>query len=184
MRRVSRLVALSLVAVGWLVVLTAQLPAEQPLSPLRLAMRATGTAGLQSLRYVAFGATYAAGTPARQPLPRYEGSFDTTPHACLEAATREGADVRRVALGIELSFETAGRRHACILNDQYLVDRVQVWVHDPVGGEVLVETFYRDYQRVGRMMFPMHITQDRASQPAFDLWVSTVEARHDNRALQ
>ena len=179
MRRVSRLVVYSTLATAWLVVLTAQLPAQQPADPLRAALRAMGARDLQSLRYSGFGATYTAGAvAARVPLPRYEAGLETTPHGFLQAAAANHAVTRAVPLGIEISFVAGGQRFAGVLNERHLLDRVTAWVPDPVHGEVLVETFYRDYDRFGRVLFPTHITRDYARRPALDLWVSSVEARH------
>ena len=179
MRRVSRLVAYSALATVWLVVLTAQLPAQQSVDPLRAATTAMGAGTLRSLRYQGFGATYSRGAGAKRvPLPRYEAGLETTPHGFLRAAAANGAVVRAVPLGIEIGFVAGGRRYAGIVNERNLVDRVRTWVHDPVHGEMLVETFYRDYDRFGRVMFPTHITQDRAGRPALDLWVLSVAAQH------
>jgi hypothetical protein len=179
-RRVTRLVAISSVATGWLVVLTAQLPAQQAVDPLRAAMAAMGAGNLRSLRYLGFGATYAAGSAGtRVPLARYEAGMETTPHGFLQAAAANHAVARVVPLGVEISFVSGGRRYAGVLNERNLVDRVQTSIHDPVHGETIVETLYRDYDTFGRVMFPTHITRDHARRPALDLWVTTVEAHHD-----
>jgi len=180
MRRMSRLVALSALATAWLVAFAAQLPAQQALDPLRAAMVTIGAAGVQSLQYVAFGATYSAGPGAtRVPLPRYEGGIEMTPHGFLQAAAAHQAVTRPVHLGIEISFVAGGRRYAGVLNERNEVDRVRTWTPDPVHGDMLVETFFRDYERFGRVLFPTHITQDRARRPALDLWVSSVEAHYN-----
>jgi hypothetical protein len=180
MRRMSRLVALCALATAWLVAFAAQLPAQQAMDPLRAAMVAIGAAGVQSLQYVAFGATYSAGPAAtRIPLPRYEGGIEMTPHGFLQAAAAHQAVARPVHLGVEISFVAGGRRYAGVLNERHEVDRVRTWTPDPVHGDMLEETFFRDYERFGRVMFPTHITQDRANRPALDLWVSSVEAHYN-----
>ena len=182
MRRVSRLTACAALATAWLMVLTAQLPAQKAVDPLRAAIRTMGAGRLQSLRYEAFGATYTAGAAStRVPLPHYEAGIDSTPHAFLRAAAAHGAVARPVPLGVEVSFAADGRRFTGLVNARHLVDRVRTWASDPLHGEILVETYYRDYNRFGRVMFPTHITQDRARRPALDLWVSSVEAHHDNK---
>ena len=179
MRRVTRLTALSSVAALWLVVLSVQLPAQQAPDPLRAAIATSGTSGLSALRFVAFGATYSQGpVPARIPLPRYDGDLETTPHGFLRAAAAHGAVSKPGPLGTEIGFSAGGRRYAGILDERFLLDRIQVSYPDPVRGEVLVETFFRDYRRFGRVMFPMHITRDRGRLPELDLWVSSVEAHH------
>ena len=180
MRRMTRLVAISAVAGVAGSLLTAQVPAQQAVDPLRAAMVAMGAAGVQSLRYVAFGATYTAGPAAtRMPLPRYEGGIEMTPHGFLQAAAAHQAVARPVHLGVEISFVAGGRRYAGVLNERNQVDRVRTWTPDPVYGDMLVETFFRDYERFGRVLFPRHITQDRARRPALDLWVSSVEAHYN-----
>jgi hypothetical protein len=178
-RCLGRLAAVSLVAAGWLVLLTAQLPAQQAPDPLRAALAKSGARHLRALRFTAFGARYSGGAASvRVPLPRYEGGLDTTPHGFLRAAAANRAAVRAVPLGVELSFVSGGQRVAGVLNEQFLVDRVRTWVSDP-GGDRVIDTYFRDYRRLGRVMFPMHITQDHGPRPALDLWVTAIEAHHD-----
>ena len=102
-----------------------------------------------------------------------------TPHGFLQAAAAHHAVARPVHLGVEISFVAGGRRYAGVLNERNQVDRVRTWMPDPVYGDMLVETFFRDYERFGRVLFPTHITQDRARRPALDLWVSSVEAHYN-----
>jgi hypothetical protein len=207
-RRLSRLVAVSTVAAGWLVLLTAQLPAEQAPDPVRAAFRALGASQVRSLRFTGFGATYSAQHPslqerwARVPLKDYVADVDyaapamrvrptaaterlrqvwATPHGFLKAASANSATTRTVPLGTEVSFSADGRRFVGILNQRNLVDRVQTWVDSPAPGDGLVETFYRDYERHGAVMFPRHITQHQDGFPTLDLWVAAV---HVNRPFE
>lgn len=203
MRRVTRLVAVSAVAACWLVVLTAQLPAQQAPDPVRAATRALGVSQVRSLRFTGFGATYAPGPGlsamerwVRVPLPDYVADVDyaapamrvqpagvadplqqvwATPHGFLKAAMANGATTRTVPLGTEVSFSAEGRPFVGILNEQHQVDRVQTWVDGPARADGLVETFYRDYERHGAVTFPRHITQQRDGYPTLDLWVATVD---------
>ena len=205
----TRLVAVSAVAACWLVVLTAQLPAQQAPDPVRAAFRALGASQVRSLRFTGFGATYAAAQGpslqqrwARIPLRDYVAEVDyaapamrvrpqhaterlrqiwATPHGFLKAASANSATTRTVALGTEVSFSADGRRFVGILNNQHLVDRVQTWEDNPALGDRLVETFYRDYERHGPVMFPRHITQHRDGFPTLDIWVATVDV---NRPLE
>jgi hypothetical protein len=180
MRRLARLFAVVATAAAWLVVLSVQLPAQQAPDALRSAIARSGVSGLTSLRFVAFGATYAPGASSvRTPLPRYEGGLEATPHAFLRDAAAHRAVSRPVPLGTEITFAAHGRQYVGILDDRYLLDRVQVSYQDPVRGEVVLETFFRDYRRFGRVTFPMHITRDRGQHPELDLWVSSVEAHHN-----
>lgn len=210
MRRVRGLVAVSAVAACWLVVLTAQLPAQQAPDPIRAAFRALGASQVRTLRLSGFGATYTptpgqspsrAGMGRRVALKDYVADIDytapamrvqprvaaegfqriwATPHGFLKAASGNGATTRTVPLGTEVRFSAEGRRYVGILNEQHMVDRVQTWADGPVRGDVLVETFYRDYERHGAVMFPRHITQHRDGLPALDVWVATVDV---NRAV-
>jgi hypothetical protein len=180
MRRVTRLTALASVAAGWLVLLSVQLPAQQAPDPLRMAIATSGASDLGSLRFVAFGASYAPGAASvRTPLPHYDGGLDTTPQGFLRAAAAHGAVSRPGPLGTEISFGADGRQYSGVLDERYLLDRIQVSYRDPLHGQTVIETFFRDYRRFGRVMFPMHITQDRGRRPALDLWVSSVEVHHN-----
>ncbi|HEY6507309.1 MAG TPA: hypothetical protein VIY56_04800 [Vicinamibacterales bacterium] len=203
MRLMSRLVSVSAVATCWLVVLTAQLPAQQAPDPVRAAFRALGASHVRSLRFTGFGATYAVGQPqwpqqrwARVPLPDYVADVDyaapamrvqppgatdplqqvwVTPHGFLKAASANRATTRTVPLGTEVSFSVDGHRYVGILDRQNRVERVHTWVGGPQPGAGLVETFYRDYERHGAVMFPRHITQYQGGFPVLDLWVAAVD---------
>jgi hypothetical protein len=200
-RLVTRLVTVSAVATCWLVVLTAQLPAQAP-DPVRAASRALGVSLVRSLRFTGFGATFPAGQSGslserwtRIPLKDYVAEVDyaapamtvqpeavtarlthlwATPHGFLKAASANRATTRTVPLGTEVTFSADGRRYVGVLNRQNLVDRVQTWVNG-APGDGLVETFYRDYEKHGAVMFPRHITQQQDGFPALDLWVATVD---------
>jgi hypothetical protein len=186
-----------------LVVLTAQLPAQQAPDPVRAAFHALGASQVRSLRFTGFGATYsAAQSPspqerwARVPLKDFVADMDyaapamrvqpqaaterfrqiwATPHGFLKAASVNSATTRTVSLGTEVSFSADGHRFVGILDKQNLVDRVQTWLDSPALGDGLVETFYRDYERHGAVMFPRHITQHQDGFPTLDMWVATVD---------
>jgi len=100
----------------------------------------------------------------------------STPHGFLKAARLNKAATRAVPQGTEVAFTLEGRRFVGLINPRNEVDRVQTWVHNPVLGDLLVDTIYRDYERsVAGVVFPMHITQSRGGYPALDVWVSAVK---------
>jgi hypothetical protein len=79
LRRSARLVTVTAVAACWLLVLTAQLPARQPVDPIRAAMMAIGANSVQSLHVTGFGAAFFYDENAdatRVPLNRYEARAD------------------------------------------------------------------------------------------------------------
>jgi hypothetical protein len=99
----------------------------------------------------------------------------STPHGFLKAARLNQATTRAVPQGTEVTFTFAGRRFVGLINARNEVDRVQTWVNNPVLGDVLVETLYRDYEKsAAGLVFPMHITQSQGGYPALDVWVSAV----------
>jgi hypothetical protein len=99
----------------------------------------------------------------------------STPHGFLKAARLNKATTRAVPHGTEVAFTSGGRRFVGLINANNEVDRVQTWVDDPVVGDTLVETLYRDYDRsAAGVRFPMHITQSQGGYPALDVWVSAV----------
>jgi glyoxylase-like metal-dependent hydrolase (beta-lactamase superfamily II) len=102
----------------------------------------------------------------------------TTPHGFLKAAAAHHASTRRVSEGTEVAFAIDGTaRFTGIINARSEVQRVSTWVANPVLGDMLVETTYRDYAGFANgLRFPMHITQRQGGHPALDLYVTTVEA--------
>jgi glyoxylase-like metal-dependent hydrolase (beta-lactamase superfamily II) len=62
------------------------------------------------------------------------------------------------------------------INAQNQVERVQTWIDQPIVGDMLVETVYRDYKAFGAVMFPSHIVQTQDGFPALDITVSSVTA--------
>ena len=203
MRRMTRVVAVSAVATCWLLVLTAQLPAQQAPDPVRAAFRAVGASQVRSLRFTGFGATYSVGQSsspqdrwARVTLKEYVAEMDyatpamrvqpqaaserlqqiwATPHGFLKAAAANGATTRQVPLGTEVSFSAQGRHYVGIVNRENLVDRVWTSTDSKMPGDGGVETFYRDYERHGAVLFPRHITQHQGGFPTLDVWVATVD---------
>ena len=134
---------------------------------------------------------YAAGgfawnTAGPLPVPRqaaYEGRMHdiwTTPHGVIKAAQRNNATVKWVpGNGKELaavSFAEKGILTAtAFINDQYLVERVESRMPDPVLGDTAVVTTYSDYKDFGNLKFPTRIRQTMAGTPVLDIEVKEVQ---------
>ena len=117
------------------------------------------------------------GPPQAQPQAAAERLQQITalPQGFLKAARANKATVRVVPQGTEVSFSANGRRFVGLLNARNEVDRVHTWVDNPVLGDMLVETVFRDYERgPSGVLFPMHITQSQGGYPALDVWLSVV----------
>jgi hypothetical protein len=174
-QRIRRLITMGALAVVCLVLLTVPVPAQQR-DPLRAAFNALGAHKAGTLRFQGFGATYSAGR--RVPLTAYEGGIDLTPQGFLQAARANGATVRAVPQGSEVSFTVGGQAFVGLLNLRDEVDRVHTWVDAQGSGDAMVETLFRDYERTpGGVLFPRHITQSRGRQPSLDVWVSAVTTK-------
>jgi len=155
-----------------LVLLTAPVPAQQR-DPLRAAFNALSAHKVGTLRFQGFGATYAAGR--RVPMHSYQGDLTLTPQGFLKAARANGATVRAMPNGSEVSFTADGQMFVGLLNNRDEVDRVHTWVNDQGTGDAMVETLFREYERTpSGILFPRHITQSRGRQPSLDVWVSAV----------
>ena len=97
------------------------------------------------------------------------------PQGFLKAARANKATTRPVPQGTEVTFTASGRRFVGLINARNEVDRVRTWVDNPVLGDMLVETTFRDYEASpSGVLFPMHITQSQGGYPALDLWLSVV----------
>ena len=99
----------------------------------------------------------------------------STPQGFLSAAHASRATTRLVPYGTEVTFISGGRTYVGLINGRGEVDRVHTWVNNPVLGDILVETLFRDYEQTpAGVSFPMHITQSHAGRPSFDIWLSSV----------
>lgn len=179
-RRLRRLIVLSAVAVVWLLLVTAPVPAQQR-DPMQAAFSALRAGRVHTLHLTGFGATYDA-SQSRVPLTSYAADVDvaqdasSTPQGFLKAARASHAATRAVPLGTEVTFTAGGRTVIGIINDGNEIDRVHTWVNDPALGQVMVETLFRDYEIGTRgVPFPRHITQSYGNRPALDLWLSAVD---------
>ena len=133
----------------------------------------------------AFGAVsgrYAWNLAGEQPVARQaslEGRVHdlwTTPHGVIKAAQRNASTVKWVKDLPAVSFSEQGVLAATIyLTDQYLVERVESRMPDPVLGDTAVVTQYSDYRDFGGVQFPTRIRQSMAGSPVLDLAVNEVQ---------
>ena len=120
-QRIRRLITMGALALVCLVLLTAPVPAQQR-DPLRAAFNALSAHKVGTLRFQGFGATYAAGR--RVPMHSYQGDLTLTPQGFLKAARANGATVRAMPNGSEVSFTADGQMFVGLLNNRDEVDRV------------------------------------------------------------
>jgi glyoxylase-like metal-dependent hydrolase (beta-lactamase superfamily II) len=102
-----------------------------------------------------------------------------TPHGVIKAAQRGDARLAfRTVRGRELaavSFAVPGIMSAtALINEDYLVERVESRVPDPVLGDTAVVTRYSDYRDFGGVKFPTRIRQTQAGAAVLDLEVKEV----------
>ena len=100
-----------------------------------------------------------------------------TPQGFIKAAMMNNATTKNARGGTEVSFTVGGKyKITGTINAQNQVERVQTWIDQPIVGDMLVETVYRDYKAFGAVMFPSHIVQTQDGFPALDITVSSVTA--------
>ena len=120
--------------------------------------------------------------PAASPVnvPNRVHDLWITPHGVIKAALRNKATLefrtqggRDVAV---VSFTEQGQYSAkAYLNADYLVERVESKMPNPVLGDTPVVTTYEGYQRFTSIRFPTRIKQSAGGYPVFDLAVSEVQ---------
>lgn len=103
-----------------------------------------------------------------------------TPHGVIHAALRNGARLQwQTKDGKSLaavSFTEPGKFSAtAFINDDYLVERVESRLPDPVLGEVPAVTVYSNYRDYGGVKFPGRIQQSQGGHPTLDLTVKEVQ---------
>ena len=125
-----------------------------------------------------------AGTNA-QPGPRFVvdrlHQLWVTPHGVIKAAQRNNATVEFKTVGgkslAAVTFTEPGRFQAtAFINDNYLVERVESRLPDPVLGDVASVTNYADYRDQGGVQFPSRIQQSQGGHPTLDVTVKEVKA--------
>jgi len=103
-----------------------------------------------------------------------------SPHGVINAASRNNATVQwQTKDGKSLaavSFTEPGKFAAtAFINDDYLVERVESRLPDPVLGEVSAVTVYSNYRDYGGVKFPGRIQQSQGGHPTLDLTVKEVQ---------
>jgi glyoxylase-like metal-dependent hydrolase (beta-lactamase superfamily II) len=134
----------------------------------------------------AVAADYAWNVQGPLPTPRQAARAQrlhdlwTTPHGVITAAQRNGATVKWIeGNGRDLaavSFTEKGVLSAtAFVNGDYLVERVESRMPDPVMGDIRVVTEYADYRDFGGFKFPVRIRQTMGGSPVLDLDVKEVQ---------
>jgi len=103
-----------------------------------------------------------------------------SPHGVLNAAARNNATVQWVTKDgkslAAVSFTEPGKFSAtAFLNDDYLVERVESRLPDPVLGEVSAVAVYSNYRDHGGVKFPGRIQLSQGGHPTLDLTVKEVQ---------
>ena len=104
-----------------------------------------------------------------------------TPHGAVKAAVRNVGTLVKPAKGAKVkgvpavTFSESGRFVATVhFNADYLVERVESRIPDPVLGETTAVTLYSDYRDVGGIKFPHSIRQELGGFPVLELTVGEV----------
>ncbi|MBL8382748.1 MAG: MBL fold metallo-hydrolase [Burkholderiales bacterium] len=120
-----------------------------------------------------------------QPGPRFVADrvhqLWVTPHGVIRAAQRNKATVTFESRGGKshavLRFTEPGRFvAAAYLNADFLVERVESRLPDPVLGEVASVATYADYRDAGGVKFPGRIQVAQGGHPTLDVAVKEVQA--------
>jgi len=103
-----------------------------------------------------------------------------TPHGVIKAALRNNATLQwRTQDGRSLaavSYTEPGRYAAtAFINEDYLVERVESRLPDPVLGETTAVTRYSDYRDFGGIQFPARVRQSQGGFPVLDVSVKEVQ---------
>ena len=103
-----------------------------------------------------------------------------TPHGVLRAALKNKATVtfqtRNGKSWAAVSFTEPGRFAAtAFLNADYMVERVESRLPDPVLGEVSAVANFSDYRDFGGVKFPGRIQQSQGGHPTLDVMVKEVQ---------
>jgi glyoxylase-like metal-dependent hydrolase (beta-lactamase superfamily II) len=124
-----------------------------------------------------------AGTPptiTAQPAaaPERQAEIWATPQGFLKAALANNATSTALGGdGVEVSFTAGGKyRYVGTINARSEVERVRTWIDNPVLGDTLVETNFRNYKDFGGVRFPAHITRTQGGYPVLDLAIQEVKA--------
>ncbi len=104
----------------------------------------------------------------------------TSPHGVIKAAIKNKATLTfRTEKGKSLaavSFTEPGRYSAtALINEDYLVERVESKLPHPVLGDIAMVTAYSSYRDHGAVKFPERITQTHGANVLMDFGVGNVE---------
>lgn len=143
----------------------------------------TGEARAGGVVNGAYAWNLAAGPAATPRQPAREARLHDlwiTPHGVIKAAQKNGATLKFVDQGgrslAAVSFTEPGALSAtAYFNDNYMLERVESRMPDPVLGDTPVVTRYSDYRGFGAVWFPMRIQQSIAGSPVLDLAVREVQ---------
>ncbi len=121
-----------------------------------------------------------APAPAQVLVPGRVHDLWITPHGIVKAALKNSATLQfRTQGGREVaavSFTEPGQYSAtAFINEDYVVERVESRMPNPVLGDTLVVTTYEGYRHFGDIRFPTRIRQSAGGQPVLDLAVSEVQ---------
>jgi glyoxylase-like metal-dependent hydrolase (beta-lactamase superfamily II) len=113
-------------------------------------------------------------------VPNRRHDLWVTPHGAIKAASKNNARLAfRDEKGRQLaavSFTEPGQYSATLyINGDYLVERVESRMPNPVMGDVAVVTRYEDYRQHGDIRFPGRIRQSIEGQPVLELEVREVQ---------
>jgi glyoxylase-like metal-dependent hydrolase (beta-lactamase superfamily II) len=103
-----------------------------------------------------------------------------TPHGAILAATRNNATLAWRTQGgkslAAVSFTQPGHYAATVFIDEnYLVERVESRLPDPVLGETTAVTRYSEYRDFGGVKFPARIEQSQGGHPVLEVSVKEVQ---------
>ncbi|SFK00425.1 MBL fold metallo-hydrolase [Methylocapsa palsarum] len=99
-----------------------------------------------------------------------------TPQGFLKAALAANAKSEPSGANVEVSFTAGGKyRYSGTINDKNQLETVRTWIDNPVLGDTLVETSFRDYKDFAGVSFPAHIARIEGGHPVLDLNVAAVK---------
>lgn len=127
---------------------------------------------------LAWNQTAAGPVPGPRYLADRAHQLWISPHGVVKAALRNSASVqKRKAGAFALAFTEPGRFSATVfVNADYLVERVESRLPDPVLGESAVVTRYSGYRDFGGVKFPTRIEQSQEGFSVLDLKITEVQA--------
>ena len=120
-----------------------------------------------------------AAVPNSQPVAVEERSAEiwSTPQGFVKAALANKATEKAVKGGVEVSFKADGKySYVGLINEKNQVEFVKTWIDNPVLGDTLYETHFKDYQDFAGTQFPKHIVRKQGGHPVLDINVSAVKA--------